>query len=145
MSGNFSSNQVLCIEQRRNQTDHDKSHQDQVSQMIFFFLIFFRDAALTSPAPAPFDFQHDQEGGTTNNGEAAAWPSRKMTGPPRLLICYSSCDGPAHVKAVMQLGAFIQQHMATQVGQKGRQLLKRINQSVRKPNSLSVKFILHLV
>lgn len=35
--------------------------------------------------------------------------------PPRLLICYSSCDGPAHVKAVMHLGAFIQQHMATQV------------------------------
>lgn len=35
--------------------------------------------------------------------------------PPRLLICYSSYDGPAHVKAVMQLGAFIQQHMATQV------------------------------
>ncbi|XP_026188815.1 interleukin-17 receptor D isoform X2 [Mastacembelus armatus] len=35
--------------------------------------------------------------------------------PPRLLICYSSYDGPAHVKAVMKLGAFIQQHMATQV------------------------------
>uniref|UniRef100_A0A3P8U3I0 Si:ch211-207e14.4 n=1 Tax=Amphiprion percula TaxID=161767 RepID=A0A3P8U3I0_AMPPE len=35
--------------------------------------------------------------------------------PPRLLICYSSHDGPAHVKAVMKLGAFIQQHMATQV------------------------------
>ncbi|XP_034731819.1 interleukin-17 receptor D isoform X1 [Etheostoma cragini] len=35
--------------------------------------------------------------------------------PPRLLICYSCNDGPAHVKAVMQLGAFIQQHMATQV------------------------------
>ncbi|XP_053704638.1 interleukin-17 receptor D isoform X1 [Synchiropus splendidus] len=35
--------------------------------------------------------------------------------PPRLLICYSSCEGAAHVKAVMQLGAFIQQHMATQV------------------------------
>lgn len=35
--------------------------------------------------------------------------------PPRLLICYSNYDGPAHVKAVMQLGAFIQQHMATQV------------------------------
>ncbi|KAK2851031.1 hypothetical protein Q5P01_007307 [Channa striata] len=35
--------------------------------------------------------------------------------PPRLLICYSSHDGPAHVKAVMQFGAFVQQHMATQV------------------------------
>uniref|UniRef100_H3C2N1 SEFIR domain-containing protein n=1 Tax=Tetraodon nigroviridis TaxID=99883 RepID=H3C2N1_TETNG len=34
---------------------------------------------------------------------------------PRLLLCYSSRDGPAHVKAVLQLGAFIQQHMATQV------------------------------
>ncbi|KAM6976992.1 interleukin-17 receptor D-like [Aplochiton taeniatus] len=35
--------------------------------------------------------------------------------PPRLLICYSSRDGPAHVRAVMQLGAFLQQHMATKV------------------------------
>lgn len=35
--------------------------------------------------------------------------------PPRLLICYSSSEGPAHIKAVMKLGAFIQQHMATQV------------------------------
>eukprot|EP00066_Takifugu_rubripes_P029863 XP_011619129.1 PREDICTED: interleukin-17 receptor D-like [Takifugu rubripes] len=35
--------------------------------------------------------------------------------PPCLLICYSSNDGPAHVKAVVQLGAFIQKHMATQV------------------------------
>nr|XP_040049801.1 interleukin-17 receptor D [Gasterosteus aculeatus aculeatus] len=41
--------------------------------------------------------------------------ARKRLNPPRLLICYSSFDGPAHVKAVMQLGAFIQQHMATQV------------------------------
>ncbi|KAM3871552.1 interleukin-17 receptor D [Diretmus argenteus] len=35
--------------------------------------------------------------------------------PPCLLICYSARDGPAHVRAVMQLGAFLQQHMATQV------------------------------
>lgn len=35
--------------------------------------------------------------------------------PPRLLLCYSSKDGPAHVNAVMQLGAFIQQHMGAQV------------------------------
>ncbi|XP_068606457.1 interleukin-17 receptor D [Brachionichthys hirsutus] len=35
--------------------------------------------------------------------------------PPRLLICYSCRDGPAHVRAVMLLGVFIQQHMATQV------------------------------
>lgn len=40
---------------------------------------------------------------------------RNRPTPPRLLICYSSRDGPAHVKAVLQLGAFIQQHMATQV------------------------------
>ncbi|KAM9829226.1 interleukin-17 receptor D isoform X1 [Syngnathus typhle] len=37
------------------------------------------------------------------------------TSPPRLLICYSSNDGPAHVNVVMKLGAFMQQHMATQV------------------------------
>lgn len=41
--------------------------------------------------------------------------SRSKLTPPRLLICYSSYDCPAHVKAVMQLGAFIQQHMGTQV------------------------------
>ncbi|CAN9515872.1 unnamed protein product [Ophioblennius macclurei] len=41
--------------------------------------------------------------------------SKSRPSPPRLLICYSSSDGPAHVKAVMHLGAFIQQHMATQV------------------------------
>uniref|UniRef100_A0A3P9I787 Si:ch211-207e14.4 n=1 Tax=Oryzias latipes TaxID=8090 RepID=A0A3P9I787_ORYLA len=34
---------------------------------------------------------------------------------PRLLICYSSRDGPAHVKAVNHFGAFVQKHMATQV------------------------------
>ncbi|XP_008299563.1 interleukin-17 receptor D isoform X1 [Stegastes partitus] len=41
--------------------------------------------------------------------------ARNRLKPPRLLICYSSCDGPAHINAVMKLGAFIQQHMATQV------------------------------
>ncbi|KAJ8372087.1 hypothetical protein AAFF_G00295010 [Aldrovandia affinis] len=35
--------------------------------------------------------------------------------PPQLLICYSNVDGPAHVRAVMLLAAFMQQHMATQV------------------------------
>ncbi|KAG7273995.1 hypothetical protein CRUP_011177 [Coryphaenoides rupestris] len=34
-------------------------------------------------------------------------------GVPRLLMCYCGKDGPAHVRAVMQLGAFVQQHMAT--------------------------------
>lgn len=37
------------------------------------------------------------------------------TRPPRLLICYSSNDGSAHVKVVLHLAAFIQKHMATQV------------------------------
>ncbi|XP_031732418.1 interleukin-17 receptor D [Anarrhichthys ocellatus] len=55
--------------------------------------------------------QH-QESGTQ---EEVMSLTRKRLTPPRLLICYSSYDGPAHVKAVMQLGAFIQQHMATQV------------------------------
>ncbi|XP_022613296.1 interleukin-17 receptor D-like [Seriola dumerili] len=55
--------------------------------------------------------QH-QENGTQE--EMVSLPRTRLT-PPRLLICYSSYDGPAHVKAVMQLGAFIQQHMATQV------------------------------
>jgi len=39
----------------------------------------------------------------------------KPTRPPRLLICYSSNDGPAHVRVVLQLAAFLQKHMATQV------------------------------
>lgn len=77
--------------------------------------MFFWPTALPSPSLAPH-FQHAQEGGTTHSGEGAMLPRGKMTVPPKLLICYSSRDGPAHVKAVMQLGAFIQQHMATQVG-----------------------------
>ncbi|XP_072512651.1 interleukin-17 receptor D [Salminus brasiliensis] len=35
--------------------------------------------------------------------------------PPQLLICYSSIDGPVHVKVVLQLATFLQKHMATQV------------------------------
>ncbi|XP_071783703.2 interleukin-17 receptor D isoform X1 [Centroberyx gerrardi] len=46
--------------------------------------------------------------------EVMSLPSNRLT-PPRLLICYCSHDGPAHVRAVMRLGAFLQQHMATQV------------------------------
>ncbi|KAM4737909.1 interleukin-17 receptor D [Anableps anableps] len=46
--------------------------------------------------------------------EAVVLPGDRPT-PPRLLICYSGYDGAAHVKAIMQLGVFIQQHMATQV------------------------------
>ncbi|XP_047225163.1 interleukin-17 receptor D isoform X2 [Girardinichthys multiradiatus] len=51
---------------------------------------------------------------TKTQKEVVILPEYRVT-PPRLLICYSGHDGPAHVKAVMQLGAFIQQHMATQV------------------------------
>ncbi|XP_020491037.2 interleukin-17 receptor D [Labrus bergylta] len=54
----------------------------------------------------------DQESGTQE--EMLALPQGRQT-PPRLLICYSSNDGPALIKAVMQLGSFIQQYMATQV------------------------------
>lgn len=43
----------------------------------------------------------------------------KTTHPPRLLICYSSSDGPAHVRVVLQLAAFLQKHMATQVSDLG--------------------------
>ncbi|XP_041859751.1 interleukin-17 receptor D [Melanotaenia boesemani] len=58
-----------------------------------------------------FIWQHEQ--GVTQE-EMVSLPGQKLT-PPRLLICYSNHDGPSHVKSVMQLGAFIQQHMATQV------------------------------
>ncbi|XP_041802182.1 interleukin-17 receptor D [Chelmon rostratus] len=64
------------------------------------------------PLSALCEVQHHQESGTQ---EEAVVLQRNGLTPPRLLICYSSYDGPAHVKAVMQLGAFIQQHMATQV------------------------------
>ncbi|XP_037540325.1 interleukin-17 receptor D [Nematolebias whitei] len=53
-----------------------------------------------------------EENGTKE--EVASLPRARLT-PPHLLICYSSCDGPSHVQAVMHLGAFIQQHMATRV------------------------------
>ncbi|XP_028266572.1 interleukin-17 receptor D [Parambassis ranga] len=55
--------------------------------------------------------QHEEAG---PQQEVLSMPENRLT-PPQLLICYSACDGPAHVKAVMQLGAFIQQHMATKV------------------------------
>lgn len=54
--------------------------------------------------------QQDQDG----NAPEEVMAINRAT-PPCLLICYSSNDGPAHVKAVVQLGAFIQKHMATQV------------------------------
>lgn len=50
----------------------------------------------------------------TAQEEVMSWPTTRSS-PPRLLLCYSGSEGPAHVKAVMKLGAFIQQHMATQV------------------------------
>ena len=64
------------------------------------------------PLPIPALCEENEESGTPE--EVVSLPRTRLT-PPRLLICYSSYDGPAHVKAVMQLGAFIQQHMATQV------------------------------
>ncbi|XP_067301869.1 interleukin-17 receptor D [Pseudorasbora parva] len=48
-------------------------------------------------------------------GEGQCVLLEKTTRPPRLLICYSSNDGPAHVRVVLQLAAFLQKHMATQV------------------------------
>ncbi|CAL8278841.1 unnamed protein product [Boreogadus saida] len=50
----------------------------------------------------------------TTQEEVTLLPEGGVT-PPRLLICYCGKDGPAHVRAVMQLGAFVQQHMATKV------------------------------
>lgn len=51
---------------------------------------------------------------TSVQEDVLPWPMTRAS-PPRLLICYSTSEGPAHVKAVMKLGAFIQHHMATQV------------------------------
>lgn len=56
--------------------------------------------------------EHQEE--TNVQKEVMSLPMTRAS-PPRLLICYSSSEGPAHVKAVMKLGAFIQQHMAAQV------------------------------
>ncbi|XP_041713977.1 interleukin-17 receptor D [Coregonus clupeaformis] len=55
----------------------------------------------------------EQHLGKNGNEEHVSLTS--MLTPPRLLICYSSDDGIAHVRAVMQLAVFLQQHMATQV------------------------------
>ncbi|XP_029477255.1 interleukin-17 receptor D [Oncorhynchus nerka] len=59
--------------------------------------------------PEIIEQHHDKNG----NEEHVSLTSRLT--PPRLLICYSSDDGHAHVRAVMQLAVFLQQHMATQV------------------------------
>lgn len=42
-------------------------------------------------------------------------PLARSTNPPQLLICYSSSDGSAHVRVVLQLATFVQKHMATEV------------------------------
>ncbi|KAM9445389.1 interleukin-17 receptor D isoform 2-T2 [Clarias gariepinus] len=42
-------------------------------------------------------------------------PVPNRTNPPRLLICYSSRDGSAHVRVVLQLATFVQKHMAAEV------------------------------
>ncbi|XP_041656100.1 interleukin-17 receptor D [Cheilinus undulatus] len=60
----------------------------------------------------PDIIMHDQETGPQE--EVVALTRSRQT-PPRLLICYSSNDGSAHIEAVMRLGSFIQQHMATKV------------------------------
>ncbi|KAM9752887.1 interleukin-17 receptor D [Menidia menidia] len=62
--------------------------------------------------PKPDILRQFEDGG--NQEEVLSLSGARPT-PPRLLICYSSNDSPSHVKAVVQLGAFIQQHMATQV------------------------------
>ncbi len=67
---------------------------------------------MSLPLPALCESQQHQESGTQE--EVMSLPRNGLP-PPHLLICYSSFDGLAHVKAVMQLAAFIQQHMATQV------------------------------
>ncbi|KAK3547405.1 hypothetical protein QTP86_018913, partial [Hemibagrus guttatus] len=41
-------------------------------------------------------------------------PVANRTSTPRLLICYSSSDGSAHVRVVLQLATFVQKHMATE-------------------------------
>lgn len=80
--------------------------------IVYFTVNLSRTLGLSLPLPAPCEIQHHQESSTQE--EVVSLPRNRLT-PPRLLICYSSYDGSAHVKAVMQLGAFIQQHMATQV------------------------------
>nr|XP_057941567.1 interleukin-17 receptor D [Doryrhamphus excisus] len=56
--------------------------------------------------------QHQDERATEE--ETISLSTNGMS-PLRLLICYSSHDGPAHVNAVVQLASFIQQHMAIKV------------------------------
>lgn len=78
--------------------------------------------------------QHED---STGQEEVVLLPGRRAT-PPRLLLCYSSRDGAAHVKAVLQLGAFIQQHMATQVFQHlHRHCQLKHSNSFNNPNVLA--------
>ncbi|KAK2897988.1 interleukin-17 receptor D [Channa argus] len=86
---------------------------------LILLMVFLAAITKTRPTPQmrrcdlkPDIIKQHQENDT--HEEVVPLHGNKLT-TPRLLICYSSHDGPAHVKAVMQLGAFIQQHMATQV------------------------------
>lgn len=57
--------------------------------------------------------------------EVLPLPNTRLN-PPRLLICYSSNDGSAHIKAVMQLAVYIQRHMATQVNEPALFILRSV-------------------
>ncbi|XP_029973671.1 interleukin-17 receptor D [Salarias fasciatus] len=72
----------------------------------------FHMKKLQSSSMKPDIIKHHEDSETQ---EEVVSLSKSRPSPPRLLICYSSSDGPAHVRAVLHLGAFIQQHMATQV------------------------------
>uniref|UniRef100_A0A3P8US06 Si:ch211-207e14.4 n=1 Tax=Cynoglossus semilaevis TaxID=244447 RepID=A0A3P8US06_CYNSE len=76
-----------------------------------YFSLCYTSGMKTYTDIKPILKQHED---STGQEEVVLLPGRRAT-PPRLLLCYSSRDGAAHVKAVLQLGAFIQQHMATQV------------------------------
>ncbi|KAG9337482.1 hypothetical protein JZ751_028673 [Albula glossodonta] len=67
-----------------------------------------------------FHVQHVEEDVIKDHEDKAVLEEHSLVlltkpNPPRLLICYSNTDGPAHVRAVMLLAAFMQQHMAIQV------------------------------
>lgn len=62
----------------------------------------------------------------------------KTTRPPRLLICYSSNDGPAHVRVVLQLAAFLQKHLATQVSVLGLNQTKHAENIILKDLFFSI-------
>ncbi|XP_041128919.1 interleukin-17 receptor D isoform X2 [Polyodon spathula] len=60
-----------------------------------------------------YQFRDVQSEGDLKEGLFQVSGLSSPVSPPRVFVCYSSADGPAHVAVVMRFAAFLQQHAST--------------------------------